>query len=106
MDVCDWSREASTHFSLDIHRDTQEQRQIEAHFQDVIPVMSFSHWLQNKKERDNKSRFTPMWLQQGLCPPPPHVHVRAEKDLKNLWCFGGKGIFESSLCPTAGLDST
>lgn len=36
----------------------------------------------------------------------PPLHVRAERDLKNLWCFGGKGIFESSLCPTTGLDST
>lgn len=70
MDVCDWIREACTHFSLDVHRDTQKQRQIEAHFQDVIPVMSFIHWLQNERDRDNKSRFTLMWLQQGLGSPP------------------------------------
>lgn len=73
MDVCDWTREACTHFSLDVHRDTQKQRQIEAHFQDVIPVMNFIHWLQNEREGDNKSRFTMMWLQQGLGPPCMYV---------------------------------
>lgn len=47
-----------THFSLDIHRDTHEQRQIETHFQDVIPVMSLVHGLKNKREREKGERET------------------------------------------------
>lgn len=42
---------ANTHFSLHIHRDAQEQRQIEAHLQHVIPVMSLRHRLMHERER-------------------------------------------------------
>lgn len=41
----------NTHFSLHIHRDAQKQRQIEAHLQHVIPVMSLRHRLMKERER-------------------------------------------------------
>lgn len=40
-----------THFSLHVHRDTQKQGQIKAHFKDVIPVVSFGHRLKNESKR-------------------------------------------------------
>lgn len=44
-----------THFSLDIHRDAHEQRQIETHFQDVIPVMSLCDRLKKQRERKRET---------------------------------------------------
>lgn len=35
----------TTYFSLDIHKDAQQQRQIEAQFQHVIPIMRLRHGL-------------------------------------------------------------
>lgn len=99
-----WRLHGKTHFSLDVHRDAQEQRHVEAHFHDVIPVLGFRQRLWGRRERQTTGRHldlavTEAFLSscwQGLW---PLQCVPGEKDLKICSVSGGKETLESLLCP-------
>lgn len=42
----------NTHLSLDVNRDGEQQRHVEAHFQQVIPVMGWIHGLRDDRKAD------------------------------------------------------
>lgn len=54
-DVSVWLPE-NAHLSLDVNRDGQQQRHVEAHFQQVIPVMSWIHGLRDDRNADLHTR--------------------------------------------------
>lgn len=42
----------NTRLSLDVNRDGEQQRHVEAHFQQVIPVMGWIHGLRDDRNAD------------------------------------------------------
>lgn len=79
----------NTHFSLHIHRDAQKQRQIEAHLQHVIPVMSLRHRLMKERATAGQCELKEFNEQFSELIP---LSV-----LKQVWAFWGSGGRYSTL---------
>lgn len=62
----------TTHLSLDIKGNTEEKRAIEAHLQDVIPVLRLQHWLHTERDTERvRKRWTTCtvtWSCNEICP--------------------------------------
>lgn len=77
----------NTHLSLDIDRDGQQQRHVEAHFQQVIPVVSRVHGLQDHSNADLRTHV-PVLVHATCQVAKMHSRPGRDRNTRMKVCFG------------------